>query len=42
MEGGEELTLVDQPGLQRQQAEEQVTCGISGARHGGHLLIEAS
>ena len=42
LEGGDELGLVDQPVLQRQQAEEQVARWIGVRRHGGQLLVETS
>jgi hypothetical protein len=42
MEGGHELCLVDQPILEGEQAEEQVTRRVGCARHGGHLFVEVS
>jgi hypothetical protein len=38
LEGGDELALVDQTDLEGQHPEEQVTRGVGGAQHGGHLL----
>ena len=37
LEGGDELTLVDQANLQREQAEEQVARGVEMRRHDGKL-----
>src|SRR5262249_22796782 len=42
LERSDELALVNQPVLQREQAEEEIARGIDGAEHGNQLPLEAS
>ena len=42
MEGGEELRLIDQAGLQREQTEKEIARGIQRVRHDDRLRIKTS